>query len=489
MMVRVGTLLLLCLVVMPLSYSADYELVLEGGRVMDPESGRDGVFNVGISAGRVAAISEQRLEGERVIDASGLVVAPGFIDLHTHSITPLGLRYQAQDGVTTTLELEAGTWPLELAGIQVPDGAPLNYGASAGYTSIRLELMQGVNLSDVFAGKTAVDYAGPAFRQHADTGQLEVMRGTLELALDQGGLGIGLPLDYFSAAIDPVELRMIFEAAGEREVPVFVHIRRGLAGDPAGLQEVIELAADTGAPVHICHLQHSAMKGTGKFLAMIRQAREEGVDITTEMFPYNAGTTSISAAVFERDWQAVFDIDYADVEWAATGERFDEATWERYRKEQPGGMVIHHYVREAWTREALLEPGVIVVTDGTPIISESVGVPPQGIGSFSRVLGRYVREQQALDLMTALEKMTLLPARRLENIAPAFARKGRIREGADADITVFDPETVIDHSTYREPFQASEGVRYLLVNGIPVVDDGVFQEGVKPGRFLTTLSP
>ena len=484
---HVVTLFLLCL--SALAHGGNYNLVLHGGRVMDPESGRDGIYDVGVRDGRVAAISEQPLAGERVIDVSGLVVAPGFIDLHNHSLTPLGLRYQALDGVTTTLELEAGAWPVDAAGAQLRQGAPLNHGASAGYTMIRLQVVQGVRPQELLSGASGIDFAGPAFRQRATTEQIETMRGLLLEALDQGGLGIGLPLDYISAAVGAEELRMIFEVAGKRQVPVFVHIRRGLAGDPAGLVEVIDMARSTGAPVHVCHLQHSAMKATGEFLAAIRKAREQGVDITTEMFPYNAGTTSISAAVFGRDWQAIFDITYEDVEWAATGERFDRTTWERYRKEHPEGMVIHHYVKEAWTREALLEPGVIVVTDGTPIVSESIGVPPQGIGSYSRVLGRYVREQKALDLMTALSKMTLFPAKRLEPIAPVFARKGRISMGADADITVFDPTNIIDKSTYREPFQASEGVRYLLVNGVVVVEDGQLRKDAIPGRALTTQTP
>jgi len=472
--------------VIPLVQGADYDLVLRGGRVIDPESGRDGIFQVGVAGGRIAAISEEPLQGSEILEVSGLVVAPGFIDLHTHSPTPLGFRYQALDGVTTSLELEAGTFPIAAVGAALQQGSSLNYGASTGHIMIRFLVLEDLDASELLTSKGGIAFDGPAFLQQADSDQRDAIRARLEEGLVQGGLGIGLPLDYISAAVGDDELRMIFEVAAAHKAPVFVHIRRGLAGDPAGLIQVIDMAGETGAPVHVCHLQHSAMSGTGQFLAMIRKAREAGIDITTELIPYNAGTTAISAAVFSRDWQAIFDITYEDVEWAATGERFDKAMWERKRAEEPAGMVIHHYVKEEWTRTALMEPGVIVVTDGTPAISEDIGVPPQGIGSYSRVLGRYVREQKALDLVTALGKMTLLPARRLEKTAPVFARKGRIQEGMDADITIFDPATIIDNTTYREPFQASTGVQYLLVNGEFVVRNGEFQPAVKPGVLLTS---
>jgi N-acyl-D-aspartate/D-glutamate deacylase len=481
----IALLAIICIVPQALSSPAVFDLVLLGGRVIDPETGRDGVYAVGIAGGRIAAISEQPLTGAETVDVSGLVVSPGFIDLHTHSPTPLGFRYQALDGVATSLELEAGAFPVESVGAQLQGGSPLNFGASAGYLMIRLEVVQGVDPAALMSGRSGIDFGGAAFRQQATAEQRQRMRARLEESLAQGGLGIGLPLDYISAAVNREELRMIFAVASAHDAPVFVHIRRGLAGDPAGLVEVIDMARETGAAVHVCHLQHSAMKGTGVFLAMIRRAREQGVDITTEMFPYNAGTTAISAAVFSRDWQAIFDITYEDVEWAATGERFTRAMWEEKRRTEPEGMVIHHYVKETWTRQALVEPGVMVVTDGTPAVSEEIGVPPQGIGSYARVLGRYVRQEKALDLVTALGKMTLLPARRLETIAPLFRRKGRIQEGADADITVFDPDAIIDRATYREPFQASEGVRYLLVNGRFVVRDGRFLEDARPGRMLT----
>lgn len=467
--------------------AASYEVVLRGGRVIDPESGRDGVYELGISSGRIAAISEERLQGNEVLDVAGLVVAPGFIDLHNHSPTPLGLRYQALDGVTTSLELEVGAFPVSGVGRYLGQGAPIHYGASAGHLAIRQIVMGEMDTASqaLSSGKMALE--GAAFHQVANPEQIQAMREYLVQAIDHGALGIGLPLDYISSAVDEPELRMVFELASAHNAPIFVHIRRGLAGDPSGLSEVLTLAEQTGAPVHICHLQHSAMGGTANFLAMLRDARKRGVDVTTEMFPYNAGTTVISAAVFSRDWQSIFNVGYDDLEWAATGERFTKETWEEKRRNEPDGGVINHYVKPQWTRLALTEPGVMIVTDGIPVVSEEVNVPPQGIGSYSRVLGRYVREQNALDLATALAKMSLLPAKRLEAVAPAFKRKGRLRVGADADIVVFDPETIIDRSTYQDPYQTSEGVHYLLVGGEVVVRDQEFIEGNMPGSLITSL--
>jgi N-acyl-D-aspartate/D-glutamate deacylase len=309
------------------------------------------------------------------------------------------------------------------------------------------------------------------------------MRAMLHEGVDAGGLGIGVSLDYFSEAVDRDELRMVFAVAGERKVPLFIHVRRGINGDPSGLREALELAEEMGAPVHICHLSHNAMRNTALVLAEIRAAREKGVDVTTEVLPYNAGSALISSAVFGRDWRTIFDIDYADVEWAATGERFTESMWEEYREDHPDGQVIHHYLEEDWTRTALVEPGVIVVSDLLPMVTRESKVAPHN-GAFSRILGRYVREAGLIDLDTAIAKMTLLPARRLEKAFPEFKKKGRVQVGADADLTIFDPEHVLDRATYKNPYQTALGIEHVLVAGEVVVRDGLRIDGILPGRFL-----
>jgi N-acyl-D-aspartate/D-glutamate deacylase len=486
------------------AFASDYTLAINNGRVIDPESGLDAIRHIGISGGEIVTVSSTPLSADQVIDATGLVVSPGFIDLHTHSPTILGEYYQAFDGVTTALELEAGFYPLLEYRTQPGEGALINYGASAGYVSMRIYEKNGLEMAGVGATPTPVGFKGwktalmyfltdietalsASLSEEANKEELTELREMLMADLDAGALGIGLPLDYFSDAIQDAEMQMIFEVAAQRDAPVFIHIRRGIDGDPAGLREVIGLAKEHGTSVHICHITHNAVSNLELFLAEIRRAREEGVDITTEVLPYNAGSTLISAAVFTRDWQTIFNITYEDVEWAATGERFDKDMWQYYQNNYPDGLVIHHYLKEEWTRRAVQEPGVIIVSDLPPMQSKEKKVPPHN-GAFSKILGRYVREEKLLDLNTAIKKMTLLPAKRLEAYAPVFSRKGRIQKSMDADITIFDPATITSNATYQDPYQEASGITHVIVNGKRIISDGKLVMGSYPGKRLLSVS-
>jgi N-acyl-D-aspartate/D-glutamate deacylase len=487
-----------------LTSASDFNLVINHGRVIDPESGLDAIRHIGIVDGKITTISEQPLEADTVIDATDLVVAPGFIDLHTHSPTPLGQYYQAFDGVTTALELEAGFSPLLEYGSQIKAQPLINYGASAGYIANRVNVKNGLMISDAMGDPTPVGFKGwltvlkffltdfdsamsASLYEQASEDELESLRELLLTNLDDGALGIGLALDYFSDAIQDAEMRMIFEVAAERNAPIFIHIRRGIDGDPSGLREVIGLAKTHGASIHICHITHNAISNLELFLDEVKVARADGVDVTTEILPYNAGSALISSAVFGRDWQTIFNISYEDVEWAATGERFDKAMWDEYYAEHPDGQVIHHYLNEEWTQRAVQEPGVIIVSDLLAMESKDKKVAPHN-GAFSKILARYVREEQLLDLTTALAKMTLLPAQRLEAQAPLFKRKGRIQEAMDADITIFDPQKIQDHATYQNPYQEATGISHVIVNGQAIISDGKQVEGVFPGQKLLSTS-
>jgi len=465
-----------------------HDIVIENGRAMDPETGLDATRNIGISDGRIADISIEKLKGRRSIDASGHIVAPGFIDIHSHSPTPLGFSYQARDGVTTSLELEAGSFPLREYGALIRNHAVINYGASAGSLNARIAVMTDFRKPNLLAPMKRTSDNGLAITRGltapANTSEITQVKSSLEAAINNGAIGIGVPLDYMNIAVKEPELRMLFELGASYNVPLFIHIRRGVAGDPAGLDEVLALAKETGARILICHLSHSAMQNTPLFLKKIREARSSGADVWTEVLPYNAGSVQIGAAVFSRDWRKIFNIDYKDVQLAETGEWFTKESFERTRKENPGAEIIHHYLKEEWTKYLATAPDVIISSDGLPAISTDKKIPPQGVGSFSKILGKYVREEQALDMMTALSKMTLQPAQLLEKAAPVFRLKGRLQLGMDADITIFDPATIAANTTYLDPHQASTGVNWLLVDGEIVVEDGAIRPDVYPGQFL-----
>jgi N-acyl-D-aspartate/D-glutamate deacylase len=245
------------------------------------------------------------------------------------------------------------------------------------------------------------------------------------------------------------------------------------------VEEMIADAAVTGASIHIVHITSMAMGQTGLALEMIEGARKHGLDVTTEAYPYTAGQTRLDSAVFDEGWQQKLGITYKDLQWVATGERLTAETYARYRKE--GGSVILHAIPEEAARQAVANPGVMVASDGS--IAGGKG-HPRGAGTYARVLGHYSRDEKIVPLMTAIRKMTLLPAQRLESVSPQMSLKGRVKVGADADIAVFDPARVTDKATFEKPDQYSEGINYVLVNGVLVVRDGKIVEGVKPGAGI-----
>jgi hypothetical protein len=268
-------------------------------------------------------------------------------------------------------------------------------------------------------------------------------------------------------------------------VPIHVHVRRGYTGDTAGLIEVINLAKETKAPLFVVHITHNAMGRVGEWLEMISEANNAGANIATETLSYAAGGTSISADVFRfRDWQGMFDITYEDVQWLDTGEWLTKESWEKYAKEQPTGSVNHHYVKEEWIETALKWPRMMVATDALPAIDLSIKTNPNVAGTFSRVLGHYVRDTGLLTLSDALARLSLYQAQWLSQASSSFDKKGRIQEGADADIVIFNASTVQANAAYGDPYQAPTGIPFVIVGGQLVVKNGVSVDGVYPGKRL-----
>ncbi len=449
-----------------------FDIVLNNGRVMDPESGLDGVRHVGIRGKRIAAITASPLRGRVEIDAKGLIVAPGFIDLHSHGQTAENYRFKARDGVTTALEQEVGVSPVGAWYDARAGKALVNFGASAGHLPARMAVMKD---SGAFLPVDA------AVQRKATAEEREAIKRALRRGLEEGGLGAGFGLAYTPNATNE-EMLELFAIAAEAKRPAFVHMRYGSVGDPgvaAALQEVISYAAITGVSVHVVHIGASATRKLDLAMRIVEGARQRGLDITAEAYPYTAGMTDISSAIFKPGFQQDLGLPYENMMWVETGERLTEAKFQQFRKR--GGMVVTFTNTEEMIGKAMAHPLIMIASDG--MLTNGKG-HPRGAGCYARVLGRYVRQEKRLPLMLAIRKMTLMPAQRLEAFAPQMRQKGRLKVGADADIAIFDPATVIDKATYEKPAQYSEGIPHVLVEGTFVVRDSRIVEGVFPGQGI-----
>ncbi len=451
----------------------DFDIVILNGRVIDPETNTDAVRNIGIRGGSVGLITTKEIKGSTSIDARGLVVAPGFIDMHQHGQDHENYSYKVMDGVTTALELEMGTSDIDAWYREREGRALINHGVSIGHVPLRMRIM---NDPGGFA-----PVADAVYKPASDE-EIGMLKEGIETGLNRGALGVGFGLMYTPAA-SRWEILEMFRVAGKTKAPCIVHIRYGGQKEPgsciAALEEVISAAAISGAPLHVVHITSLGFSLTPEMLQMISEARANGLDVTVECYPYTATQTTIESAVYDEGWQESFGITFGDLQWAETGERLTAESFTKYRKS--GGMVIAHSIPEDVVKSTIADPIVIIASDG--MLSGSKG-HPRGTGTFARVLGKYVREEKLLSLPEGLKKITLMPARRLEEIAPVMKNKGRIREGADADITIFDPEQITDQATYDEPAKYSKGIEYVLVNGVIVAKNGQLQDGVFPGKAV-----
>jgi dihydroorotase len=431
--------------------------------VVDPESQLDAVQNIGLRDGRVAVITADAIEGRDTLEAHGLVVAPGFIDLHSHGTTPETYRLQSLDGVTTTLELELGTSDVAAWYQERSAGRRINYGVSIGHIKVRMAVMRDPG--------TFMPVSEGAYGIASRANEAEIAE-CIETGLSEGALCIGAGFPYTPAATRE-ELLSVFRIAARTKTPVHVHITPGIDG----LKEVLALARETNAPLHVVHINSSSLGDTPVMLEMIEAQRAEGRDVTTEAYPYAAGMTEIQSATIQDIYKTASDEQLADIEWPLTGERLNRESFDRYT--QVGGPIVVHTNTEQMVAAAITSPLTIIASDA--YWQKGTG-HPRTSGTFSRVLGRYVRENQSLSLMDAISKMTLRPAQRLEARVPMMRKKGRLSVGADADITIFDAARVMDRATYREPSLSSVGIQHVIVNGVSVVANGQAVEGVAPGK-------
>ena len=487
------------------------DVVISGGRVIDPETGIDDVRHVGLVGGEIAVISDSPLQGELSIYADGLVVAPGFIDLHSHTQSIPGDRIQAFDGVTTALELESGILPIgRWYEFQSSSGRAINYGAAVAWTFARVAVMN----PELGEPDGTLEYFQRAFGHSewssnvAIDDQVQAMITRIEEGLREGGLGIGINNGYAPGA-GVQEMAEVCALAARHGVPTYTHISFMSNVDPdssfQGYLRLIAYAAATGAHMHICHLNSTSLRDIERCVEAVKRAQDAGLRITVEAYPYGAGSTAIGAAMFlDPEFRRRTGSDWSDIVVNATGEAIaSEDRLKDLQAEDAGAVVVWHFIHpdsdpqhQQMLDLANLYPGGAVASDAMPwampdgtFLSDNVWpmpaeavAHPRSAGTFARFVSQYVTRRGKIDLMEAIAKCSLIPAQILEESTPQMKRKGRLQVGADADIVVFDADEFRDRATFQQPGVPSVGMRHVLVNGMPLIVDGELDVNALPGK-------
>lgn len=443
-----------------------YDVVISNGRVINPEHGLDKEgMNIGITGNTIGVVTSQPLQGERVIDATGLVVAPGFIDNLSYDPNPLGVWNKIADGVTTNIAMHGGTtthssWYAHYE----RDRPPVNFGASYFYTQARNQFKLG-----------RYDAAKP---EHT----AEMLKQAEE-ALNNGSLGLSFSFEYVPG-ITVEEVMPFMELAHEYNVPVYFHGRYSSMEGGAGtnidtMKEILDYGRKSGAAVHIDHINSTG--GTFSMpesLKMIDDALAEGIDVTACIYPYNYWGTYLNSARFDEGWQERFRISYNDLQIAGTSERLTEESFRRYQKE--GKLAVAYAIPEEDVVLSFQHPVVMIGSDA--ILEPGHNNHPRASGTFARSIGKYVREDRAVGLSEMIAKLSLMPAQRLEKQVPALQKKGRLAAGMDADIVIFDYDTIIDRSTVEQPELPSAGIEYVLVEGELALENGEVNRSTRLGK-------
>jgi len=492
MRTTVGLMTALLLVLSVTGVAAqNYDLVILNGRVMDPETQLDAVRNVGIDHGFITTISTEPLSGKETIDAKGGVVAPGFIDTHFHGMDEYGIKLMLRDGVTTALELEVGAYPVEDFYDSMAGRAQANYGASVSHAAIRLSVPlkldpKGLILYSGFLQEAIHDGGRNWNAMPVDAHQKKEILTKVEDGLKKGGLGIGFPIGYYTVvAADEV----MAAAALARKYGQFItsHVRYLSQVPPSGyigLEEMLSVASLNEVPFLMHHVPSNCLGKTTACIALLRKARESGMKVAGEFYPYTFASSIVGADYLSPGFEDRIGMDVSKIIDIATQKPLTDDSLAKLRKEAPGTQVIFYSMTDDEMMAAFKEPGYWVGCDNMPFVPSGKqpltwdspygygNAHPRASGAHARLL-RLNREKKIIPLMEAIAKLSYYPAEWLGPMVPDLRKRGRIQEGAVADITIFDPDTVIDNADWAPGKNSlpSTGIPYVIVNGTVVVRD------------------
>jgi len=479
----------------------NYDLVILGGRVIDPETKLDAVRNVGVKDGRIEVVTEEKITGKQSISAKGLIVAPGFIDLHWHGQDEYGIKLALRDGVTSALELEMGAYPVEDYYNQRDGKYQANYGASVSHLAARIAVLDGINpKGSPLYGTTLNESFSDGARWNTnsyDPAEASRVAVAMEKGLRQGGLGVGFAIGYFVKVGSP-EVMEIANLASRYNSFITTHVRYLSQIPPSGylgLEEMLAVARLNNVPLLVHHVPSNCLSLTGEALDAIDEANRQGMKVVGEFYPYTFASSGLAADYLKPGFQERIGMDYGDIYYVKTGEKLTKDTFEKYKKEDPSGTIVFFSMKEKDMLAAFKREGVFVGADAMPYMAGGEDPltwdspygygkgHPRAAGSHARVL-KMVREQNIVPLMEAIAKLSYYQARFLEDMVPDMRYRGRLQPGAVADITLIDFNKVEDHADWKQGMNSlpSTGIPYVIVNGTIVVKDSKVLKGVYPGQ-------
>ncbi|WP_167608236.1 amidohydrolase family protein [Maribellus sediminis] len=479
----------------------EFDVVILNGRVMDPETSFDAIRNVGVKDGKIALITEATIKGKEIIDATGHVVAPGFIDGHQHCLEPYMYRLMLRDGRTTIMDLEVGAYGPKLdEWYKRREGkAPLNYGVAVAHELARAAVLDGFNEWEYFytmdALKSRVKQGWSKTRPNLEQGN-EIL-AQMDEGLRQGGIGIGSTVGYMREGVSTREIYELQKLSGLYGRQIGMHFRGTPGNDVAevnGIQEMLANAAALGAPAIAIHFNNPGYNLVHELLVKMR---ERGYNVWGEIYPYAAGSTALNAVFLEPDvWVKSLGNKYEEtVQDVATGEFYTQKSREEMLKKEPTRAVIVYKMPVEAIVDWLKMPKVAIGSDGMPLIPDTgltrntpfedmPNVHPRTSGAFAKALR--LGQDNNVPLMQLVSMTSYNSAKPLGEMGlKAMQVRGRMQEGMVADITIFSPENVKDNATYAKGTAPSSGIPYVLVNGVVVVKDSeCMPDNVNPGQAI-----